>query len=335
MNQSQYPVTVTAPSNIALIKYMGKIDSKENKPTNSSLSWTLYHLNTTVRLTALEKVGSDGQPQSDRWQVLDVEDQVQQTEVESKGVQRYLKHLQFLKEKFQIDQPFLVESANNFPSDCGLASSASSFAALTMAAIEAFIELRPEIKALTVFERAELSRMGSGSSIRSFVGPWGLWTADGVTPLEFPMPKLSHQVIVISNQKKEVSSSEAHRRVVSSPKFQGRALRAESRLSQLVQSLKTNDWKRCYQIASDEFYDMHELFETCAQPFTYFNEGTRSCLKELESLWASTGDGPLVTMDAGPNIHLIYRADQKDLAARLAQKFGSQFKVIQSPELLV
>lgn len=328
MNTSpQYPVIATAPSNIALIKYMGKTDTKENKPTNSSLSWTMYHLNTTVRLTPVE-----GESQ-DRWQAMDLEGSAK-TEVENKGVERYLRHLKFLKDRFSVQQNYLVESANNFPADCGLASSASSFAALTMAAFEAFSETQNSAKDLDVFARADLSRLGSGSSIRSFVGPWALWTSEGVKPLEFPMANLSHQVLVISNAKKEVSSSEAHKRVVHSPYFVGRVERAERRLSQLIQSLKSNHWKQCYQIVSDEFYDMHQLFETCAQPFTYFNEGTKASLKKLESIWASQGDGPLVTMDAGPNIHLLYRADQKDLARMIAQDFEKEFKVIQSPELL-
>ncbi len=40
----------SAPSNIALIKYMGKVDTATNKPTNSSLSWTLNSLRSFVRI---------------------------------------------------------------------------------------------------------------------------------------------------------------------------------------------------------------------------------------------------------------------------------------------
>ena len=42
-------VFASAPANIALIKYMGKTDVLSNRPTNSSLSWTLGHLQTFVR----------------------------------------------------------------------------------------------------------------------------------------------------------------------------------------------------------------------------------------------------------------------------------------------
>ena len=40
----------TAPANIALIKYMGKLDSNNNLPSNASLSYTLKNLVTKVSL---------------------------------------------------------------------------------------------------------------------------------------------------------------------------------------------------------------------------------------------------------------------------------------------
>ena len=43
---------------------------------------------------------------------------------------------------------------------------------------------------------------------------------------------------------------------------------------------------------------------------------SKELLTLLEQLWQSNGDGPLVTMDAGPNIHLLYREDQQDIAMK-------------------
>ena len=39
----------------------------------------------------------------------------------------------------------------------------------------------------------------------------------------------------------------------------------------------------------------------------------------LQTLWEKEGDGPLITMDAGPNIHLLYRLDQADMAFKFKQ----------------
>ena len=39
----------------------------------------------------------------------------------------------------------------------------------------------------------------------------------------------------------------------------------------------------------------------------------------LQELWEQEGDGPIVTMDAGPNIHLLYRPEQQELALKFRQ----------------
>lgn len=306
-------VESSAPSNIALIKYMGKIPNEGNLPTNSSLSWTLENLRTFVRITQLD-AGDD------RWAPLERND-LGLIELSQKSKDRYLKHFQFLKAKYAVEGSFLIESANNFPSDCGLASSASSFAALTLAATDIFEKIKGDDH-LNSGEKAELSRQGSGSSCRSFFAPWALWTPEGVRPLEFPVSRLMHQVVVVEGGKKAVSSSEAHKRVISSSLFQGRVQRAEKRLADLMQALRDDEWKTARQIVWEEFWDMHALFETSSPSFGYMTEKTLKVLRRLDESWRETGDGPLVTMDAGANVHLLYRPDQKNSF----EKFGQEFR---------
>ena len=123
--------TANAPSNIALIKYMGKVDTAENKPTNASVSMSLPHLLSHVEIEPIDEA-------ADRWEPLG-EPSIQLSE---KGKTRFLNHLARIKSQFEVDQSFLVRSANNFPSDCGLASSASSFAALTKGAVQAVCDIK-------------------------------------------------------------------------------------------------------------------------------------------------------------------------------------------------
>ena len=111
----------TKPSNIALIKYMGKTDAAFNKPSNGSLSWTLSHLTTHVTLSLSKK-------SEDTWSPLQTDFPF---EMSSTGLKKYLDHLKRIKELFSVQENFEVKSGNNFPADCGIASSASSFAALT------------------------------------------------------------------------------------------------------------------------------------------------------------------------------------------------------------
>jgi diphosphomevalonate decarboxylase len=308
-------VEKSAPANIALIKYMGKTSGHGNIPTNSSLSWTLENLRTFVRITEIEG-------DVDTWAPLERTD-LAPMELSEKGRTRFLTHFQFLKNQYGLKENFHLESANNFPADCGLASSASSFAALTLAATQIF-EMMPESRPRRLAEKAELSRQGSGSSCRSFFSPWSLWTAEGVRPLEFPISRLRHQVVIVDPGKKSVSSSEAHRRVSSSALFYSRAERAERRLAELMQALREDQWVAARQIIWEEFWDMHALFETSRPSFGYMTERSLRILRQLDEMWKETGDGPWVTMDAGANVHLLYRPDQKELYESLRIEFQKE-----------
>lgn len=313
-------VTVSAPSNIALIKYMGKIEGTGNKPTNGSLSYTLENLRTFVRLTEID----GGQ---DQWKAL-VREDLQPLELSEKGQQRFLKHFAFLKNKWGVNKSFLVESANNFPSDCGLASSASSFAALTLAAAEMFQKINPQSWGADKKTLSELSRQGSGSSCRSLFTPWALWQHEYAEPMGLEVVDMHHIVVVVEDSKKEVSSSDAHKLVTTSPRFVGRPERAEIRLKDLVHSLRFNDWHMARQIVWDEFIDMHRLFETSTPAFTYMTDGSKKVLEDCQSFWNRWQDGPLVTMDAGANVHMLFRHDQKKAFAEYREHFAKSFKVL-------
>ncbi|HWU44798.1 MAG TPA: diphosphomevalonate decarboxylase [Bdellovibrio sp.] len=314
-------VLVSAPSNIALIKYMGKIEGSGNKPTNGSLSYTLENLRTFVRLTEIESG-------PDQWKVLQQEG-LQPLQLSEKGQQRFLNHLANLKNKWQIQKSFLVESANNFPSDCGLASSASSFAALTLAAAEMFQKINPQSWGTDKKTLSELSRQGSGSSCRSLFSPWALWQHEYAEPLHLEeFTHLHHIVVVVEDSKKEISSSEAHRLVTTSPKFVGRPERAEIRMKDLVHALRFNDWHMARQIVWDEFMDMHRLFETSTPAFSYMTDGSKKVLEDCQKLWNRWQDGPLVTMDAGANVHMLFRNDQKKFFAEYREHFAKEFQVL-------
>lgn len=297
-----------APANIALIKYMGKASPTTNLPLNASLSYTLPHLITRVELEPIEQ----NSEQADRWEALNHPGFISHAFSE-KSQQRFLKHLAFLKKQFNCETNFIIRSANNFPHGTGLASSASSFAALTRAAAKACTECT-NTPLPSIQEQANLSRIGSGSSCRSFFEPWALWEHDTVQTIQLPYSELIHQVILIHKDEKEVSSSEAHKRVSILPEYPARKLRAEQNLAELLQALQNQQWEEAYHICWREFQDMHALFSASNPPFSYITETTHRVLNQLQQLWKTQGDGPLVTMDAGPNIHLLYRPNQANLA---------------------
>ncbi|MFC3908021.1 diphosphomevalonate/mevalonate 3,5-bisphosphate decarboxylase family protein [Legionella dresdenensis] len=301
-----------APSNIALIKYMGKKDEQSNLPENPSLSYTLTNLLSHVEMESLSG-------KKDFWEPLPTPGAIPFT-LSQQAQQRFLQHLERLKQHFGYSGAFLVRSSNTFPHGSGLASSASSFAALTICAVRALSELQ-NIAEPAIEEQARLSRLGSGSSCRSFFTPWALWQDDSVRAVDLPYDDLHHQVIIISHDEKKVSSSEAHRRIKNSSLHAGRSQRATENLKMLMQALELKDWSSAYQTCWREFQDMHQLFATCDKPFSYITDDSRQVLRNLQDLWLKQGDGPIVTMDAGPNIHLLYRADQIEMAQQFKQDY--------------
>lgn len=315
-------VRASAPSNIALIKYMGKSQSASNLPSNSSLSYTLEHLRTFVEL---EETTS-----SNIWKPLQNEAnenlKLYPLTLSESGQSRFLNHLERLKKHFHVSSSFVVRSANNFPSDCGLASSASSFAALTLSFFE-YMKLKNPSVDITLEELSHLSRQASGSSCRSFFSPWSLWRDEQAQSLDLPVKELFHQAVIVESDQKSVSSSEAHQRVLTSLLFEGRSLRAEKRLQALLKVFQDKDWSQAFEICWAEFWDMHALFESAQPSFGYMTEGSLWVLEQVRDVWRQKKVGPLVTMDAGANVHLLYQRDQRELAWELEKLWKSRFSV--------
>jgi diphosphomevalonate decarboxylase len=220
-------------------------------------------------------------------------------------------------------------SANTFPEASGIASSASSFAAITLgtalagaadsAAFAAAYDSH-ESGPLLKHALAALSREGSGSSCRSFEGNFVAWEGEGARAVPSALGALAHFVVLISAEAKAVSSSDAHARVKSSPLWTGRVERATARFKRVADACARGDWHAVSRETARESWEMHSLFHTSETPFTYWKPGS---LEALEWLAAQAGE-PIVTMDAGPNVHVIVPALQGDAwAARLEARFGA------------
>lgn len=114
-------VTVTAPVNIAVIKYWGKRNSKLNLPINSSLSGTLSQENlcttTTVKLA----------PQNSE-DTLELNGK--QEDINNPRIKAVLEIMRSKAPKDISQIPIQIISSNNFPTAAGLASSASGYCAL-------------------------------------------------------------------------------------------------------------------------------------------------------------------------------------------------------------
>ena len=206
-----HEVTVTAPVNIAVIKYWGKRDKKLILPTNSSLSCTLsqdhLHTRTTIRASPTFT--------RDRLWLNGVEERIDASERLLNCIITTRQLRTELESKDSSLPPLSawglhICSENNFPTAAGLASSASGYAALVSALAKLF-ELPHDGQ-----ELSKIARTGSGSACRSMFGGFVAWEAgqkdDGsdsyavqVAPANH-WPDLQALICVVSDAKKTVSS---------------------------------------------------------------------------------------------------------------------------------
>lgn len=300
--------TAEAPANIALIKYMGKAQSEQkNLPCNSSLSYSIERFRSKVTLE------------------ISNEDYFEnKLGLKTDSADRFVNHLKYIKNFLECDEKFLIKSENNFPHSSGIASSASSFAALTLCAFKAICEIK-KLPRFSAEEMSKISRVASGSSCRSFFSPWALWERECAKPID--LPKLDHDLILVDASVKNISSGEAHKLVRTSLLFQGRSDRANFRLKNLIHRLKNDNWYDCYQICWEEFWDMHSLFETSCPHFGYIIPKTISVLNFIEHFWKTNNDGPIVTIDAGPNLHLLWKKTQTNLRNFFKNEIASRLNI--------
>jgi diphosphomevalonate decarboxylase len=313
-----------APVNIAWIKYMGK---ENGLPTNSSLSMTLDRLGTTTEIfaTATENRALAPLPLSFSL-VWDSNGYVPPTKGQEKVFQFLsqapLWRAALAQHDFPCDFPqgeVRVWTENNVPAGTGIATSASAFAALTLAwaAILTGDRQTEFISAFHSDEKlrhrlAEVSTKGSGSSCRSFAGPWVEWNPrSGIHRVESGKIKWADLIVVVESLEKEVSSSDAHLRVKTSPHFEERAGRVEARLAQVKAALKEDHVLQLQEIVLDEARDMHDLFHTSVPPFSYLKKTSQDWIDTLARV-VKSGDhqnlpsrNAVLTLDAGANLHVF------------------------------
>lgn len=329
-------IVVFGPSNIAWIKYMGKRETQipgQYEPLNPSLSMTLSRLGTYIEITDtpvksnkedfLELESGDflSLVPSEQMKIVHAGDEqhfvsnlrewapdylmqpcvLHEVKNSDSFAKKFSDHLIFLKKLWNLQEHvFYIRSVNNFPAGSGIASSASSAAALAFA-VSQMSSLKHDLSELSF-----AAGRGSGSASRSIGGPWVVWEKDQsvrIPSVGFGAFDIIHAVFVLSHTAKAVSSSEAHFRVLGSSNFSERPDRATRRLGELENALKRKDWEEICEIGREDSEDMHNLFETSSPSFTYQTKESQSLLKSLEA-FSKTSFPMLITQDAGPNIQL-------------------------------
>lgn len=280
--------TAIAQPNIALIKYWGKRDVDLNLPAVGSISITLDTLFTEV------SVEYDGRLSDD---VLFINGQ--------EDGQRLARMRACLDTVIGNERPFArIESRSNFPIAAGLASSASAFAAATVAAAKAH-DLSLDTAAL-----ARLAAQSSGSAARSlYPGFAELRNSGDTIELESLQDAkawpLQVVVAITETGPKPTGSTEAMEiSRKTSPFYASWIAKQADDLDTARDAIAARDFAALAAIAEHNCLKMHSVMWASRPPMVYWTAATLRCLETIRGLQAD-GCGVFFTIDAGPQVKAV------------------------------
>ncbi|KAF4313565.1 Diphosphomevalonate decarboxylase [Botryosphaeria dothidea] len=307
-----FSATVTAPVNIAVIKYWGKRDTALNLPTNSSFSVTLSQDDLCTRTTASCSRSY-------------AHDSLELNDAPCPLSARYLAclaELRALRRALEQADPTLPElaalplriaSRNNFPTASGLASSASGFAALVRAVADLYaLPASPT-------ELSRIARVGSGSASRSLFGGYAGWArgqradgADSEAYAAFPAshwPEMRMLVLVTRDRKKDVSSTAGMQvTVATSDLFWHRADKiVPERMRRMEEAVRDRDFAAFGALAMRDSNSFHALCLDSVPPIFYMDDASRAAVAVVGRINEAAGEVVAAySFDAGPNAVIFY-----------------------------
>ena len=305
--------TAVAHPNIALAKYWGKREGEGNFPAVPSLSVTLSGLSTRTRVTFRAGLAAD---------VLVLNGEVATGEPLLRAV-KLLDRVRAASKQAVFAE---VTSDNDFPTAAGIASSASGFAAMALAAT------RAAALDWDVAKVSDLARQSSASAARSLFGGFveldlGAASARQVAPCD----QLDLRVLVCitgEGKKKDIGSTDGMRATAEkSPYYAAWLAHAPENFRALRDALRAKDFVTVGELAEASALAMHA--SAMAAGVVYFGGATLEALAAVRALRAK-GTAAYATMDAGPHVKVLTRTEDAALVATWMRAIPGVSKVIET-----
>lgn len=301
-----------SPSNIALVKYWGKHGNQ--LPQNPSISFTLdgAATDTTLSYKARKEAGEG----VDIVLYLDEEFNQGFTDRTKLFLEKLLPVYPFLKQL-----SLKIKTSNSFPHSAGIASSASGMSALALCLVSLEEELFTpfEDRAAFLAKASFLSRLGSGSACRSVYGGAAVWGALAALPessdefavsvtdrLHTVFQDYHDDILLISRSEKSVSSRAGHGLMEGNPYADARYAQATRRTDEMLTVLREGNVERFGEILESEALTLHALMMSSHPPYILIRPNTLAVIERIQQYRADTGRPLYFTLDAGPNLHLLY-----------------------------
>lgn len=288
-----------AHPNIAFIKYWGNRDDALRLPLNGSISMNLSGMQSRTSVQFDEALEHDTFELNSEFQ-------------SSASLQRVSQFLDYVRRLAGSTSYARVSSTNNFPTGAGIASSASAFAALALAASKAAgLDLDQK-------DLSRLARLGSGSACRSVPDGFVEWLPgkDDASSYAVSIAPKDHwdlvdAVAVVSQEHKPIGSTSGHKLAHTSPLNAQRVLDAPERLKNCRDALLERDFAGFADVVELDSNYMHAVMRTSNPPLVYWEPATEVLLWQVWQ-WRKQGHAVCATVDAGPNVHVLALANERD-----------------------
>lgn len=304
-------VSWRSPSNIALVKYWGKRDRQ--LPSNPSLSFSLSECftETTIDFEIIEAYSAP---------VVSFSFNGSFNPVFQKRIEDFIQNL-------IIDIPVIehlhlnIISRNSFPHSAGIASSASAYGAIALCLCSIEKKIVGNVTGdLDFFRKASyLARLGSGSACRSIYPGYVVWGESEIydnfsnlyaTPVAFNIHEdfklMCDTILVVSSREKKLSSSAGHELMKAHPFASGRYDQAQKNLGLIIDALRTGDMDLFTRIVEMEAMSLHALIMSSGTGVTLIRPETLAIIERVTDFRRTTNIPVCYTLDAGPNVHLVY-----------------------------
>jgi len=302
-NLKKFEATASACSNLALIKYWGKKNIVLNTPAVGSISITLDALTTTTTVCFDSRFNED---------VF----RLNGTHAGYEKEIRVSKFLDIIRQLAKLNLHAEVISENNFPTGAGLASSASAFAALALAASEATnLSLSPN-------QFSELARRGSGSAARSIYGGFVEMKVgnqmNGSDSIAYQLADenywpLNVVIALTSHAEKEIGSTEGMEHTVNTSPFYKDWVRSSSRdLIDMRDAIKKKDFTKLGEVSEFSCLKMHASAMAANPGIIYWNSTTIDLIHRIREM-RKDGLESYFTIDAGPQVKILCQGNDAGL----------------------
>ena len=185
------------------------------------------------------------------------------------------------------------------------------------------------------------ARLGSGSAARSVFGGVVTWGASSLVEnssdlfatklneeIHSDMKNICDTIVIIHDGVKEVSSTMGHSLMENHPFRDVRILNANNRFKELIEAMKLGDFSSWGKIIEAEALELHAMMMTSNPSYILLKPKTLDVLETVRNIRKEHSVDLYFTLDAGPNVHLLYPEKQKSQVLKLIKENITGLKLI-------